>query len=234
MNSKEIAMEALGLTAVQYNFLHKYSDDASYTKPSSSPSRSLRELLDKLTDDKRFDGLFDEPAFGNIDPLFQKHEDLVLEYWNAWDIQDPKKQFQESQEVAVDLLVATVPRGTHAYNFFVCHLLTTSHAVRILLPFVPVKFHVALVRQWWLLVLAVYIAELRPKIDPDNLPGYGIAPPQWNYVEHQALTSHWATDAHFVKAIRAMKEAALTWGDVHERYLVAAVTFVNNFNGWTH
>jgi Questin oxidase-like len=233
MSCKEIAIEALGLAATQYNYFHKYLDDPSFTKPSSLQSTSPLELLDKIAKDKRFDGLFKEPSFGNIDRLFEHHEDLVLEYWNAWHIQDPKKQFQDSQEAAVALLVATVPPGTHAYNFFVCHLLTTSHAVRILLPFVPVKFHVSLVREWWLLVLAVYVAEMRPIIDPDYVPPDRLGR-QWNYVEGKALNSDWATDAHYVKAIRAMKEAARTWGDVHERYLSAAITFVDNFNGWTH
>ena len=30
-----------------------------------------------------------------------------------------------------------------------------------------------------------------------------------------------------------MKEAAMTWGDVHERYLAAAVRFADDFEGWT-
>jgi hypothetical protein len=233
MDCKEVAMEALGLASTQYNYLHKYLDDKAYTKPSSIRSTSPLELLGKLATDKQFDGIFKEPGFSNIDPLFHKHGELILEYWNAWDIIDPKKQFEDSQEAAVALLVATVAPGTHAYNFFVVHLLTTSHAVRILLPFVPKKFHVSLVREWWLLVLAVYIAELRPKIDLDyvdpNLKGHG-----WNYVQDRALNSRWSTDAHYVKAIRAMKEAAMTWGDVHERYLASAVMFVDNFNGWAY
>lgn len=192
-------MEALALAAVQYNFLHRYLDDKSYTRPSPISSASPSELLNRLANDKRFDGLFSEPGFDNIEPLFEKHEDLVLEYWNAWDLHDdPVKQFRESQEAAVALLVATVPPGTHAYNFFVCHTLTTSHAVRILLPLIPVRFHVSLVRQWWLLVLAVYVAELRPKIDPDYVPA-DLGGKGWKYVEDRALRSDWATDAHYVK-----------------------------------
>lgn len=34
-------------------------------------------------------------------------------------------------------------------------------------------------------------------------------------------------------ALRAMKEAALTWGDVHDRYLSAAIHFADDFHGWT-
>jgi hypothetical protein len=202
-DSREIAMEALGLAATQYNFLHKYLDDSSYTRKSPFSSNSPLELINKLASDNRFDGLFKEPGFANIEPLFQNHESLVLEYWNAWDLSstssaNPIEQFRESQEVAVALLVSTVRPSTHAYNFFVVHLLTTSHAVRILLPLLPAKFHISLVRQWWLLTLAVYIAELRPKIDPDYVPG-DLKGKGWKYVEYQALNSAWSTDAHYVK-----------------------------------
>ena len=249
MNSKDIAMEALTLTAVQYNYLHKYLDDKKYTKPPAWQSVSPLEILDKVAGDKRFDKLFSEPAFSNVDTLFKKHEDLVLEYWNAWALTDPVKQFEMSQEAAVALLVATVRPSTHSYSFFIVHLLTTSHAVRILLPCIPAKFHVPLVRQWWLLTLAVYVAHLRPKIDPDNVET-DLKGRTWTDVEDQAVNSVYATDAHYVRgtmthrntglvavanevtALRAMKEAAMTWGDVHERYLAAALTFIDNFRGW--
>ncbi|KAK4170392.1 cell cycle checkpoint protein RAD17 [Cladorrhinum sp. PSN259] len=231
-DSREMAIEALGLAASQYSFLHKYSDDSGYTQKAPFSSTSPTELLNKLASDSRFDKLFKSPGFQNIDPLFENHESLILEYWNAWEIcSDPVKQFQESQEAAVALLVATVAPGTHAYNFFLCHVLTTSHAARILFPFLPPKYHVPLVRQWWLLTLAVYVAVLRPKIDPDfvggDLKGKG-----WKYVEQKALTGPWNTDAHYVKAIRSMQEMSKTWGDVHERYLAAAVRFADDFAGW--
>ncbi|KAI0011298.1 hypothetical protein F4779DRAFT_626647 [Xylariaceae sp. FL0662B] len=222
VDNKEIAMEALGMAATQYNFFHKYIDDPSYSKTSSIKSTSPLELLDKLAGDQRLDDLFKEHGIDNVEPLFEKHEDVVMEYWNAWTLDNPVKQFEESQEAAVALLVATVAPGTHSYNFFTCHVLTTSHAVRILLPFLPPKFHINLVREWWLLTLAVYIAMLRPKVDPDYIKHGDVANKQWNHVEDVVLNGPYATDSHFVKAVRAMKEAARTWGDVHERYLAAA------------
>ncbi|CAP67994.1 uncharacterized protein PODANS_1_18630 [Podospora anserina S mat+] len=237
-DSREIATEALGLASTQYNYLHRYLDDPTYTVKPTTSSTPL-ELLNKLSNDTRFDNLFKTPAFSNIEALFHSKESeaLVLEYWNAWDITSsacsPAEQFQLSQEAAVQLLVATVAPGTHSYNFFLVHVLTTSHAVRVLLPFIPAKFHVSIVRQWWLLALAAYIAVLRPKIDVDYVPGEGeLKGKGWKYVEHKALTGEWATDAHYVKAIRAMREAARTWGDVHEKYLAAAVRFSDDFEGW--
>lgn len=131
-----------------------------------------------------------------MESLFDNHESLVLEHWNAWTIVEPNKHFQESQEAAVALLVNTVEVGTHAYDFFMVHILTTSHAVRILLPLIPKRFHISLVRQWWLLTLAVYISQLRPKISKDieQKPEKS-----WKYVEDQAVNGPWSTDAHYVK-----------------------------------
>lgn len=198
MDSKELAMEALALGAVQYDFFHKYLDDSSYTRPSPLDASSPLELLQTMSKDKRFDALPKNPGFGDLSTIFEKHESLILEYWNGWKIEDPLKQFELSQEAAVALLVATVRPGSHAYNFLTVHLLTTSHAVRILLPFFPAEHHIALVREWWLLVLAIFIMKGRPLPDPDNVER-DLKGKNWKHVEHEALNGAWATDAHFVK-----------------------------------
>ncbi|KAI9746082.1 MAG: hypothetical protein M1818_000763 [Claussenomyces sp. TS43310] len=232
-SSREVGMEALAATASSYNYLHKYLDNKEYTRAGTFSSTSPLEILHKIAQDDRFDGIFKQPAGDNFEILLKDHEDLILEYWNAWVLKDPVKQFQESQEAAVALLVATVQPGTHAYDFFLVHILTTSHAVRILLPMVPEKFHLNLVRQWWLLTVGVYIAQLRPKIEDDLIGRPDMSGKHWNYVEDKAVNSPWATDAHYVKGLRAIKEAAMTWGDVHEWYLTAAVRFADDFRGWT-
>lgn len=222
MDNKELAIEALGLGSVQYNFLHKYIDDPSYTRPpppqptitttgvgsaGTSPCPTPLELLGKMSRDERLKHLFPSPGFDNFEALFEKHEDLVLEYWNAWTPgakgADPLSQFGASQEAAVALLVATVPPGTHSYNFFVVHLLTTSHAVRVLLPVIPAKFHVGLVRQWWLLAVAVYMARLCPVVDPDYIRPGEVKGKFWDHVEDRALNGPYATDSHFVKGMDA-------------------------------
>ena len=233
MDNCEIAMEALGMYASEYCYYHKYSDDPSYTKPAPNPTSSIRELIDRLASDKRFDGLFDQPGGGNLHAIFNTHEALTLEYWNSWTITDPHKQFEESQEVAMQLLTHTLSK-THGYGFFLCHILTTSHAIRILLPYIPPKFQMTVVRQWWLLTVAVYIAQLRPAINEDAVKVLAEGSDKtWKYLEHKAITGDHRTDAHYVKAIRAMKEAASTWGDADRKYLSAAVGFADGFHGWS-
>ncbi|KAI4135786.1 MAG: hypothetical protein LQ347_000375 [Umbilicaria vellea] len=233
LSSRELAMEALGLVATSYNFLHKYLDKPSYTKPSSYSTSSPLEILERVRQNKQLDGLFERPGAENIEPIFDSHEDVVLEHWNAWRITNPKEQFEDSQRAAAALLVGTHhASGAAKHDFFLVHLLTTSHAVRILLPFIPARFHVALVRQWWLLTLAVYIAQLRPAVLTDAIADYDVNGKDWKWIDKQALEGQWALDAHFVKGLRAMKEAAKTWGDKDTFFLKAAVKFGDEFNGW--
>ena len=226
-------MEALGLATTSYNFLHQYLDDPSYTKPSTYNTSSPIEILQNVNQDKRFDNLFDHQGAGNIEMLFKSHEAELLEHWNAWKLPNPTKQFEDSQYAAVALLVATREHGSgRAYDFFLVHLLTTSHAIRILLPLIPANFHVALVRQWWLLTLAVYIVQVRPKIELKNITDYDTGTKDWMWVDRRAVEGHWSLDAHFVKALRAMKEAAQTWGDGEQYYLKAACRLAELFDGW--
>jgi hypothetical protein len=198
LHSRTVATEALALGACFYSPIHKYIDDTSYTKPSLHPSRSLLDILHKVKDDERFNGLYDHQS-GDISKVLEEREEAFLEYWNAWELADPKAQFEESQRTAVAILMGTEPPAKSKFDFFLVHLLTSSHAVRILLPLVPARFHVNLVRQWWLFTLAVYIAQMRPETSLDRIKDYDTQNKDWKFVLHNALNSAHSLDAHFVK-----------------------------------
>jgi len=232
LSSSTVAIEALAGACCFYNFLHKYLDDPAYSKPAPETlsSTSPLQLLDRIAKDSRFD-IFSHSGDGNLEPLFEKREAAVLEYWNAWTLTFPKEQFEQSQKAAVALLVGTHERDSK-FDFFLVHLLTSSHAVRILLPSMPADIQVPLVRQWWLLAISIYIAQLRPNINLDRIDTVDLKGRDWKYVDHAGLTGTKSLDAHFVKALRAMKEAAETWGDPEQFYLKAAVKFADEFGGW--
>ena len=233
LTSRELAMEALTHVSANYNYLHRYLDDPSYTKPSKDQTTSIVTILQRVANDRRFEGLFTGGISENMKVLFEDHEDLAMEYWNTWSVSNPKEQFEASQFAATCLLAATQPPGRNSYDFFIVHLLTSSHAVRIILPMLPGQFHVSLVRQWWLFALACYISVRRPSINTDLITDYDVGDRTWAWVDQQAISGSWCLDAHFVKALRAMKESAKTWGDGDLFYLKAAVKFADEFDGWT-
>jgi hypothetical protein len=82
------------------------------------------------------------------------------------------------------------------------------------------------------MTLAIYIGQLRPEINLDSVHKYDIADRDWSYVTHTALNGEYATETHYVKALRAMRDAAKTWGKQDEFYLKAAVKFADGFTGW--
>ncbi|KAL1632036.1 hypothetical protein SLS56_004081 [Neofusicoccum ribis] len=234
LSSRTIASEALVLSTCFYNSMHKYLDDPSYTKPSPHPSTSPLELLDRIRRDARFDGAMPHKGDTNIYVLLDTREDAILEHWNALAVPaDPTAVWAACQRAAVEVVVATHEAGSEEkYDFFLVHLLTTSHAVRHLLPLLPARWHVPLARQWWLLVVSIYIAQHRPEVKTERIDGFELAGRDWAWVVRQALEGRWRNDAHYVKALRAMMNAADTWGDPKQFFLKAAVKFATEFGGW--
>ena len=226
-------MEALTLAATCYSDIHKYIDDPSYSLAEPSyHSDSPLDILKRVESDRRFDGLFGTPGDNNLEVVFREREAALLDHWNAWDIKDPTAQFRESQEAATALLVATHADKTQKYDFFLVHILTTSHAIRILLPLIPVRFQIPLVKQWWLITLAIYVAQVRPEIDLDRIKSFDLKGRDWDWAAGKAIKGTHYKDAHYVKAIRAFSEIARTWGDPEKDYLKAAVKFADEFDGW--
>ncbi|QIW97112.1 hypothetical protein AMS68_002630 [Peltaster fructicola] len=236
LSSRTIAIESLALAASCYNDLHIYLDDPKYTRPAKKPSDSLFILLDRVAHDGAFDGVITDKGADGIDQLLanEKATEAVIEYWNSWDMINPKDQFAESQKLAVALLVATRDANAkdNEYDFFAVHLLTSSHAVRVLLPLIPAKWHIPLVRQWWLFTLLVYIAQSRPAINIDRIKLVELDGRDWKFVSNKAVKGRHRTDAHYVKALRSMHEASNTWKDPNRYYLKAAVKFAEEFDGW--
>lgn len=233
MNSREVAMEALGLAATCYNDIHHYLEDPVLTQLEASyHSASLFEIVDKVRNDKQLDNLFVTPGDHNLETLFNTREAVLLNHWNAWKIENAIESFRESQELAAALLVATHKDTSEKYDFFLVHILTTSHAVRVLLPLIPARFQIPLVRQWLLITLAMYIAQLRPVIEMDVVGGYDLKGRGWDWVAGMAVKGRYSTDAHYVKAIRSLRMCAETWGDHDGFFLKAAVKFADEFDGW--
>jgi Questin oxidase-like len=237
LNSREIAMEALGLAATGYD--PHLASLLGQSHPNPKPATdNLFEVFTRVYNDPTFKSLFEHPGDSNISHILNTPALLsaVLSHYASWTITNPTAQFSQSQHFAAALLVSTSPElGGHGYDFFLVHLLTTSHAVRILLPFIPPQHHVALVQEWFLITLLIYIAQMSPVVPAPSstiISGYDLKGRDWQFVVTQALEGKHATDAHFVKACRALKAGAETWGDEEQWFLKCAVRFSSEFAGW--
>ncbi|KAI1609937.1 hypothetical protein EDD36DRAFT_60605 [Exophiala viscosa] len=232
LNSREVGMEALGLAATCYNpTLAKLLES---NPPPTYTTTNIFEIFSRVQADKRLDSAFDHTD-DKLNHLWtdQALVSILLEHWSAWKIIDPNADFQQSQELAVALHTSSATSvGGHGYDFLLVHLLTTSHAIRILIPFLEPQHHLPLVRQWLLITLSIYITQSRPLIKKEYVTEYDLQGRNWDFVTDKALHGKHKFDAHFVKGCRAMLEAERTWGGQDEYWLKAAVKFADEFPGW--
>lgn len=227
MSSRVIGMEALAMTASCYDDMYRFPDDSP--DPSLHISKSPFELMDMIHNDARFNGLFKSPGGDNVETLFKSHGSLLHEYWQAWEVSESTltEQFEATQKLAATLLV-TRPKD-QPHDFFFVHFLTTNHALRVLVSTLPRKLHLTLLRQWWLLAVAMYVAQLRPKIDSDDIESFDTKGRDWAWVVNHALTSNKGVSPHYVNPLRVLREASSTWGDKDGFFLKTALKFIDEF-----
>ncbi|KAJ5566090.1 hypothetical protein N7535_007728 [Penicillium sp. DV-2018c] len=233
LNSREVAMEALGLTVTCHNGIYKSLVTIEHSQIEDSyESKSLFEIIDLIRNDKSLDDLFSTPGGGNLSSLIVSRNAALLKHSNAWRIENPVEQFRESQQLAAALLAGTAADATGQYDWFFASALATSHAVRVTLPFVPAQFQLDLLRQWWLVTVGIYIAQLRPDIQTDRIRDYDLDGKDWDWVADRAVNGPFSSDVTFVKTTRALREMASTWGDSDMFFLKTAVQFAREFKGW--
>ncbi|KAH8694062.1 hypothetical protein BGW36DRAFT_430086 [Talaromyces proteolyticus] len=234
MSSSVVVMEALTLAATCYhdNDISKYSDDPSYFQQEPSyRSSSILEILAKVRTDTRF--CSESLAVAqeqNLEVIFRDREAALLDHCNAWAISsDPVTDFHASQAAAA--AIATGIESGVEDGSGLLYPLIMSHAILVLLPHTPKAFHISLLRQWWLMTLAIYIAQLRPEIQSGHVAAYNVHEKDWQWVSKQAISGPHAKNAQFVKGLHALKEIDQAWKDSDEYYLKAAVLLINKFHG---
>ncbi len=231
-DSKEVASESLSMASTEYDMMHGYIDN--YPPDTSTyKTADFEEILRRVKEDKRFDGHFDLPGFMNTFTIHQKAEEALLEHWNALDMTEGiDKRFEQLFDVSVRLAIETGDKESQ-FDFFLIHLLTVAHAIRLLLPTCfPKSRWNDVYRQYWLWLLLMYIAQMRRPIDPESSNKVELKGRDWKWVEERALTDKWSLDSHYIKVIRALKVGAELFGEKNDWYLKASVKFIDEFDGW--
>lgn len=235
--SREVGMEALGLAATCYDPKIAALLESNLGGGEAQATEDLFEVFKNVREDKRLDSHFTKLGDDNLSRLLGDSNlvTILVEHFKSWKIGDPKSAFEQSQRLATTLLISTSstePINGHGYDFFLLHVLTTSHAIRIIIPFIPAEHHVTLLKEWALITISLYIAQLRPKLDVQQILDFDTKGKTWDDATKLALESEHKYDAHYVKGVRAIHEAASLWGDKDKFFEKAAVKFATEFEEW--
>ncbi|WYZ35412.1 hypothetical protein EsH8_X_000059 [Colletotrichum jinshuiense] len=209
-NHKEVATEALSLGCTEYDPTHEFLDTAPKDN-STYKTTKLEQVLGNIRSDGRFDGIADQPGFANIYSVLAHHTPEVLEHWNAWVVNDPGKQLGDcAHTAAVLLMVTSTDEGE--FDFYLAHLLTVAHALRIILPHYSFERQISLMRQYGLYAILVYLAQLRPQPEWREQKSRGVkSTPSWDEIYKSALGNKWFVDVHFPKVVRGIGAINLEW-----------------------
>ena len=238
----KLAVEALALTAVDYNPLHALLE--APLKPAATTIPAL-DVLQNIKSDSRFDGLLDDPGVGNTNVILKSAEarSALVEHFNSFNYvaDSPEKAAEITHEltrVAILLLVAIYPPGKHDFDFYLTHQLTFAWCLRILIPALPTEATPVLLREVWLLMVLTYLTQLRPAIDTKKVSSVTVKPEavagEWDRLNEVGLgaSKDKGMDPHFVKVIRNLREDALLWPEDEMMFLSASILFESEFSGW--
>lgn len=234
LHAPTVASEALSLGCTEiievHGLLDNYPPDNSTYKTSS-----LGDVIKRVHDDKRFDGLFEYQGITNVEGLMKERIEAVLEHWNAWEVTDPLAQLENCCDVSTLLAIATGDREKK-YDFYLIHTMTVAHALCVLWELFPEDQQVCILRQYALFVIINYICQIKPKVDFGLIEQIESVQLQeadtWDSLVSKALQHKWMKDSHFFKVFRALKVFEETYGSKRDFYRKASAKFLTEFDGW--
>ncbi|KAK9390793.1 hypothetical protein V1515DRAFT_591578 [Lipomyces mesembrius] len=244
LDSAELATEALTLVTTNYpsyaglieDFVNKYE---GLINPSTAQylEQDPLVILEHIWESKVFDtmrvDLADDFDFPEILAEFKEE---ILAHVFQLDVTDLEKALQRLFHTASLLLTATHQAGNYQFDFIILHTLTASHAVQVLFSRFTQKRRVSLIASLWVFIVLAYISTQRPMVDEEKVLSYdGVLEENrnWDYVVDLALTSRMKDDAHYVKAIRALKTLSGLYPASSDLYLREAVLFATEAKGYT-
>lgn len=233
LQAPTVASEALSLGCTEYFELHHLLDE--YPPDNSTyKTSSLAEIVHRVYNDDRFDGLFLEQGITNVEALLQTQYNAVLEHWNAWEVSDSLSQLEHCCDVAVLLAIGTGSRQAK-YDFYLIHLLTVAHGLRVMWHEFPEEQRICILKQYALFLILIYISQLKPAFETniiESILSIEVGDEDWDTVRVKALGHRWLKDSHFFKVVRAPMVLEQTYGKKENFYLKAALKFLREFDGW--
>ncbi|KAF8476867.1 hypothetical protein BDZ91DRAFT_687805 [Kalaharituber pfeilii] len=234
LNSREVAMEALTMAATSYDFLSKYTNSQIHPATDTSSTNPL-DILNRVREDIRFDGLCDAPGQHNQSILFKDREDVIVDYCNQLNINGIAIEtlLELLTKLSLTILTTTHKPGNPQYDLFICHAVTASYATRTVLPILPASSHRTLLRNLWFFILFVYLTQKRPSIKPELVEQVQTKGRGWEHVTNKAIVNDGILpDTHYMKVLRAMRDSAKLYKHDDLFYLKAALKFADEYEDW--
>ncbi|KAK3321653.1 hypothetical protein B0H66DRAFT_618640 [Apodospora peruviana] len=209
---------------------------------------SPEEIIGRLAYDGRFSGVMKSgPGFQGVANIFMNPsaKSAIVEYLHLLDCRDLTATLQRLSRLSVLLLCGTHKPGAPAFDFYLAHLPTFINSVRVLLVnFQETRHQIILVRGLLLLVVLVYITQLRPVVNPTLLLSIEIPPENggWNAIFEQSRAARDGSsaalrekynDMQLLRTLRSLWELGKEDDQGGRQHLQAAWKLASQWQKWT-
>lgn len=200
-------------------------------------------ILRRIAYDGRFSGLMRSgPGFHSVSLVFSNSAArmALIDYVHLLDIEKAPDVIDQLAQLAVQLLCAAHKKERPAFDFYLSFPLSFVQGLRILLQSSDnALYGSVLIRGVWLLILLVYITQLRPCLDDSLISGSLISDGQatWDTVFSDFRSqgdsfNGISMDTHYLRALRSLFEVA-KWSPENDYFLRAAWKLKSQWRGWT-
>ncbi|ORX92632.1 hypothetical protein K493DRAFT_316472 [Basidiobolus meristosporus CBS 931.73] len=184
-----VTSEGLAYAAMTYLSYGEIVDEAS---APSMGNLACQQILEMIRTDKRFDGPFEGQFQAKVKILVRSKADLLRSYVDAWITYaagiDTERKTREVVKAATQIYASECHKGRS--NIFLGHILTSSYAVKSLLPHLSSVDRTRLLRLYWLAVIAHYIILGRPHVLNSAAEMAGVEPSRsWPAIIHEVLSN---------------------------------------------
>lgn len=238
-DSPLIGIEAIAMCGTEYSDFRSTLDAADVTVKDSDKTTDPLEIITEIRNDKDLNGKIKAQRDYTVPKLIEYQQAKIAYYTQRLRVPDTvDKTLVTSFMKAFALLLSTTQiKGDPQYDFFLLHLLTSSHELFeiCLSPLgrkaLPPETHKEALRLQWSQAVAMYINAKRPLVKPELLDEVEIesAASAWRTIIDKALTGPQRFDSHYVKAIRAFLFAHVYTGDEDLLFTKAAYKFATEF-----
>jgi hypothetical protein len=145
---------------------------------------------------------------------------------------DVDKAIEELFDMSVYIYGATHKPNQIDFDFFLLHLITGMSSIGKIRSYLNETVIKKLLCSFFYLSIAFYISRQQPEINEQLIDDYKVDENKrnWKYAIDQTLHTKLATEAHFVKVIRALKDAENDYGSKGGLYLTTAIKTMDNLN----
>jgi hypothetical protein len=126
---------------------------------------------------------------------------------------------QERNRSLTEMAAVAIQLYWQTENFTVLHMVTATHAFRVVLPYIDQLHEAEALSHMWVAFCAAYVSVGAPLLDPSHRGNGSLrAAPQWEDVI--ALTLH-ARDEHVIKMVYSCREEFQAYGNPLYQYAAA-------------